>query len=141
VIGHPADGDPETRKQLLALIARHLQEAVMASDDGDVAAFRDALEHVVQLVIGLDLAEIGTVRANPRYLELRSRNYTDRRAKLRALEDHRVLLYEALERAKDRGDTEEVREVAEESIPAVEAEITELSRAVVPQTAERPTVS
>lgn len=140
MIGHPADGDSSSRRQLLALLARHLQDAVTASDRDDIAAFRDALEHVVQLVIGLDLAEIGTVRAKPRYLELRSHTYTDRRTKLRALQDHRVLLYEALERAKDRGDAEELREVASEAIPSIEAEIAELSRQIEGRTEARPTM-
>ncbi len=140
MIGHPADGGAASRRELLATLARHLQDAVVASDSDDIAAFRDALEHVVQLIIGLELAEIGTVRARPRYLEQRSRTFTDRRAKLRALQDHRVLLYEALERAKDRADAEEIREIASEAIPAIEAEIAELSRHLAPQAVAKSTM-
>lgn len=130
---NPLGSDPESRQNLLVEIAQHLREGAVASERGDVLAFLDALEHVVQLVIELDLAEPGTVRPNPRYLEHGSRPYVSRESKLRDLEDHRVLLYEALERAKDREDMEELGEVAEQALPAIEVEIVELNRQLSPR--------
>jgi hypothetical protein len=128
MIPHPLGSEPDARRERLLQIARYLREAQAASDAGDVMGFRDGLEHIVDVIVGLELEETGTVRARPGFLELRETFSSGTRSDLRALQDHRILLYEALERAKDRGDAQEVEAVATLAIPAVEAAIAELSR-------------